>query len=423
MKLSEQIFRKPLYVAFGQALQGGGITSVDLVTTRDAATVTMTASDGSVAPIAGADASAAGVMTAADKIKLDDFPAVKARDLSTKTEISTTMVGVAVGHVRAAGHSVAGDGDGALYKRAGIEPTHNLKVQSADGAWWELVAENGRINVLQAGADPTGVADSIAAFRDCVDFARYNVPDQAGGGANGPHIIVPQGKFHWSDTLEPRTAITMIGTTRGVAGNRGTIIEVAADKTALILPKHDTLGAGKEIPNDPTTLGANGSFIQGFSFRSLGGTDPTKHGVHIRTGGIVLSHVEVQLFPGDGFHLVASTLGNDADFGNANHWFMEHCTAISNQMNGLYVRGSDTNAGTCIKFNTLTNGRWGVWDEAFLSNTHIGAHAQGNGNAIAAQNPVTGVMSAVVHSGSRWSVLPGQEVAASTTELGTDDSV
>jgi hypothetical protein len=187
MKLSEQILRKPLYVAFGQALQGGGITSVDLVTTRDAATVTMTASDGSVAPIAGADASAAGVMTAADKIKLDDFPAVKARDLPTKAEISTTMIGVAVDHVRAAGHSAAGDGGGALYKRAGNEPTHNLKAQSADGAWWELVAENGRINVLQAGADPTGVADSIEAFRDCVGFARYNVLDQEGGGSNiGP---------------------------------------------------------------------------------------------------------------------------------------------------------------------------------------------------------------------------------------------
>ena len=54
MKLSDHILRKPFYVAFGQAQQGGGITSVDLVATRDATTVTMTASDGSAAPIAGA---------------------------------------------------------------------------------------------------------------------------------------------------------------------------------------------------------------------------------------------------------------------------------------------------------------------------------------------------------------------------------
>jgi hypothetical protein len=215
----------------------------------------------------------------------------------------------------------------------------------------------------------------------------------------------------------------MIGTIRSVAGNRGTIIEVAADKTGLILPKHDSVGAGRETPNDVLTKGANGSFIQGISFRSLGGTDPTKHGVHVRTGGIVLSHVEVKFFPGDGFHIVAATVGNDADFGNANHWFLEHCTAISNQLSGLYLRGSDTNAGTSINFNALTNGRWGIWDEAFLSNTHIGAHAQGNGNAIAGENLAAGVMSAVVHNGSRWSVLPGQEVAASTTEPGTDDSV
>ena len=49
MKLSDQILRKPLYVAFGQAMAGGGITSVDLVAVRDSSSVTMTASDGSAA--------------------------------------------------------------------------------------------------------------------------------------------------------------------------------------------------------------------------------------------------------------------------------------------------------------------------------------------------------------------------------------
>ena len=73
MKLSDHILRKPFYVAFGQALAGGGITSVDLVATRDANTVTLSASDGSAAPVAGADASTAGVMTAVDKSTLDDL--------------------------------------------------------------------------------------------------------------------------------------------------------------------------------------------------------------------------------------------------------------------------------------------------------------------------------------------------------------
>ena len=49
MKLSNHILRKPFYVAFGTAQQGSGITSVDLVTTRNATAVTMTASDGSAA--------------------------------------------------------------------------------------------------------------------------------------------------------------------------------------------------------------------------------------------------------------------------------------------------------------------------------------------------------------------------------------
>ena len=87
MKLSDQILRKPLYVAFGQAMQGGGITSVDLVATRDATTVTMTASDGSAAPVTGADASTAGVMTAADKTKLDGLSIATTQDFPSRRTI------------------------------------------------------------------------------------------------------------------------------------------------------------------------------------------------------------------------------------------------------------------------------------------------------------------------------------------------
>lgn len=424
MKLSEQIFRKPLYVAFGQALAGGGITSVDLVATRVAATVTMTASDGSAAPIAGADASTAGVMTAADKIRLDGFPTETGRNLPTIAALSTNSIDAAVNHVRTAGHSTAGDGGGALYKRVATEPTHNLKIQSADLAWWELVAEGGAINVLQAGADPTGVVDSILAFRDCADFARYNVAGEQGANANGPAIVVPQGKFFWSDTLEPRAAITMVGAKRGVVGNIGTIIEVATDKTGLLLPKHDTLGAGKETPNDPLTKGAGGSFVQGFQFKSLGGSDATKHGVHVRVAGVTLSHVEASGFPGDGFHILASSGTLPAgEFGNANHWHLDRCSATDNQVNGLLISGSDVNAGTNIGFDAQTNGRWGIWDESFLGNTHIGGHCQGNGSGVAADNAAQGVSSGVEHLGGRFHVMPGQEALASITTPGTDPDV
>ncbi len=166
MKLSDQILRKPFYVAFGQALQGGGITSVDLVAVRDAATVTITASDGSAAPIAGADASTAGVMTAADKTKLDGMSTATAREFATKLDAATSTIGAEITHLRTAGYSASGDGGGTLYDRVASEPSHALKVQSADGAWWELVSEMCAIIVLLAGANGVGVTDDAPEIQN-----------------------------------------------------------------------------------------------------------------------------------------------------------------------------------------------------------------------------------------------------------------
>lgn len=424
MKLSDSIQRTPLFVAFGQTQQTGGLTSVDLEAVRDESTVTLTASDGSVAPIDGADASTAGVMTAADKVTLDGLSSAGVRAFAARSEVPAASIDAAITQIRTAGHAGAGDGGGALYVRAGSEPGHALKVQSADGAWWELVAENGWINVLQAGADPTGAADSIQAFRDCADFARHNTGDEQSAGANGPAIYVPHGKYHWSDTFEPRAGITMIGFKRGVDGNLGTIIEVAADKTGIILPKHDTAGdTGVEEPNDTTTKGANGSFIEGLKLTSLGGTNHDRHGIRIRVAGVMLSHVECRNFPGDGFHIVADWNGNNHPVGVANSWSMDRCTAINNQRNGVFIQGSDVNAGVSTALNLVRNGRWGIWDNSFLSNVHIGAHAQGNGGANAAENGTEGVSAYVAHNNERYMVVPGQEAAASTTTPGTDSSV
>jgi hypothetical protein len=73
--------------------------------------------------------------------------------------------------------------------------------------------------------------------------------------------------------------------------------------------------------------------------------------------------------------------------------------------------------------NAVQNGRWGLWDNAFLSNTHIAAHVQGNGHGAAAENDTNGVTSVVAHNSSRWAVIPGQESTASTTAPGTNAAV
>lgn len=60
---------------------------------------------------------------------------------ATVVGMSALEIPVGINAVRVNGYSAAGDGGGALYKRAVSEPVHAGKFQSADGAWWEITSE------------------------------------------------------------------------------------------------------------------------------------------------------------------------------------------------------------------------------------------------------------------------------------------
>lgn len=76
-----------------------------------------------------------------------------------------------VSYVRTAGYYAAGDGGAAVYKRASSEPSHAGKVQSADGAWWELA--EAAINPFMFGAKGDLIADDADAINNC--FAYFKV--------------------------------------------------------------------------------------------------------------------------------------------------------------------------------------------------------------------------------------------------------
>lgn len=87
---------------------------------------------------------------------------------ATKAAVQAATISSTPLFLRIAGYTAAGDGGGALYKRVVSQPTHNGKIQSADGAWWEL-SEN-VINPVMFGADFTGAVDSSAAFQSAYDY-------------------------------------------------------------------------------------------------------------------------------------------------------------------------------------------------------------------------------------------------------------
>ena len=67
------------------------------------------------------------------------------------------------------GYFSAGDGGGALYKRAVSEPTHAGKLQSADGAWWELAEVNPTPQMFGVVNDDADAIDQTVALQAWLD--------------------------------------------------------------------------------------------------------------------------------------------------------------------------------------------------------------------------------------------------------------
>lgn len=91
------------------------------------------------------------------------------------SDVQSSVINSSVTAIRANGYSSAGDGGAALYKRVSGEPAHPGKVQSADGAWWELSEHE--IYVEMFGAiggeilNKSTLPNSSQSFRDAVLYA------------------------------------------------------------------------------------------------------------------------------------------------------------------------------------------------------------------------------------------------------------
>jgi hypothetical protein len=91
--------------------------------------------------------------------------------------VAATIPG-AENFIRIAGYAAVGDGGGALYKKVGAEPSHTGKLQSTDGAWWEI-AESVIYPEMFGAVSTTGAAQSgavqsanVTAFQNALDYAK-----------------------------------------------------------------------------------------------------------------------------------------------------------------------------------------------------------------------------------------------------------
>lgn len=142
--------------------------------------------------------------------------------------------------------------------------------------------------------------------------------------------------------------------------------------------------SGTSTPNwDATTPLTNGqgslSFAEGATISDGGVTWTVRvlAGVRMHAGAF-LKNVWVEGCAGNGF-LVAASVGWNP-YSNVNNFDIDICQASSNGLHGLFVQGSDANAGNIRNFLAIENRRWGLYDHSFLGNSYIGCNASTNGD-------------------------------------------
>lgn len=120
-------------------------------------------------------------------------------DYETRAVAAAATITAPVVYFRTAGYVSAGDGGGALYKRVVSEPSHAGKIQSADGAWWEISALE--INPLMLGAVGDGVTDDTTAMQNAVDTAiALQVP-----------LVIPRRRFRLRSSVTISRGLQIIG--------------------------------------------------------------------------------------------------------------------------------------------------------------------------------------------------------------------
>ena len=192
--------------------------------------------------------------------------------VGTQANMPTVKIPAVITAIRTSGYAAAGDGGEALYKRVITQPPHAGKVQSLDGAWWEITFI-GEANVLAFGADRTGAADSFQAIQNTIDYAIYR--GQAVPLAGGSGVLIPWGSYKTTNAIqlgygENYHSIVIRGEGRRYRGANnfsGTVITATFNDR----PVFAVNGARQDVIKDMTIIGLNANWVYSHSLGSTGG--------------------------------------------------------------------------------------------------------------------------------------------------------
>lgn len=208
------------------------------------------------------------------------------------------------------------------------------------------------LNVLDYGADPTGAADSAAAFTAAI--AAIN---------DAGTIFVPTGFYLINSTILINKRVAIVGT--------GNTEQVPTPPYV----------AGTEIRkasalNGPLFEIAQGKVhLEALWLKGIAGNGGP--GVYVRGPNFSASRVTVSGMGGSGF-----TIGGLVAGINANTWRLDACVAIDNEYGFIFSDNDttvDCNAGTATNIKAAGNTLDGVYVDKAEKNTFVGTLTEGNG--------------------------------------------
>jgi hypothetical protein len=232
---------------------------------------------------------------------------------------------------------------------------------------WKRVIDVRQINVKWFGAitdqevEDFGINSSTNTLNDQAFAAAIALQcpgfDGALTGLNtGYEIYVPPGSYSFTTQLTVSRTVSLVG--HGLMGQSASILRFWNSTNGLVLQSQCEVKNLRILGTGTTS--------------DTGLISTPGYGIYIQSPSIV-SGCWVTNFRESGI-LVNASVGVGT---NANSWQVRD-TLVALCHHGLYAVGGDSNAGGTINFQAVDNRGWGIRDDSFLGNTHIGPMTDGN---------------------------------------------
>jgi hypothetical protein len=319
--------------------------------------------------------------------------------------------------VHTTGATAAGSGAAEYYEDATLSPVdaNNLNCGFVDtnGRRFRIMREE--LFMPQQFYEATDANFGFAVKRACEYLSeKVAVNDDTGVYRGTRELFCPAGNYDLgANTVEPLVTMRIRGDSTGYAdAGLGTRWRWNHGTTGIRINRLNTIGGDTIRPNGHA---ADGCIIEGISGYSTtagttqGAVEAEAHFIELRARAII-RQCSARYWPGDGLHVMAF-LGSTGPFeGNANNTYVEY-SSFEYCRNGMAFRGDNSNASTTLGVNCSYNREFGLKEQSFLANTHLGGHFDSNGGLTISGSDGSnmGSLTLATYGGHIYACVPGQE--------------